>query len=296
MRILITGGTGFIGSALLPALQTAGHEPVVLSRSKTPGEADGVQYLRSLDALDGDVDAVINLAGASLAGRRWNAAYKREIVSSRLDITGSLGEYFAARHSAPEVWLNASAIGFYGAQDDQKLTESSPPGTGFSAQLCQDWEAAAADAAGESRLCLMRLGVVLDRHGGAYTQMAQPFRFGLGNWIGSGEQWLSWVHRADVIAAMLFLLDEEACAGVFNLTAPEPVTSRGFCTAMNGVHRTLLNLPMPGPVMRAMVGEMADELLISGQRVLPQRLLDAGFSYRYADLDEALAAIESKAT
>lgn len=294
MRILVTGGTGFIGSALLPALQAAGHEPEVLSRSKT-GKDRGVHYLRSLDALEGDVDAVINLAGASLAGRRWNAAYKREIVASRLDTTAKLGAYFEAAQNAPRVWLNASAIGYYGPQDDQKLNEEAAPGSGFSAQLCQDWEAAAADAAGQARLCLLRLGVVLDRDGGAYTQMAQPFRFGLGNWVGNGNQWLSWVHRADVVAAMLFLLNDESCSGAFNLTAPEPVTSRSFCTAMNRVHRTLLNLPMPAPVMRAMVGEMADELLLTGQRVLPQRLLDAGFSFQYPDIDSALAAIESKA-
>ena len=292
MHILVTGGTGFIGSALLPALREAGHRMTVLTRQRRD-DTGSVRYLRDLAGIDERVDAVINLAGASLAGKRWNAAYKQEIIDSRIGVTQALGNFFGNRGYAPGVWLNASAIGYYGAHGDERLDESAPAGEGFSAQLCRDWEQVAIDAAGDSRLCLLRLGVVLDREGGAYQQMAQPFRMGVANWIGDGQQYLSWIHRTDVVAAMLHLLNNSTLAGPCNLTAPQPVTSRAFCSAMKCVHRTFLTLPMPAPVMRALVGEMADELLLTGQRVLPKRLLDSGFRFTHADIEAALRAIEA---
>lgn len=296
MQILVTGGTGFIGEALLPALTGAGHEVWVLSREQHP-DRERVRYLQDLDTLPAEtpIDAVINLAGASLAGRRWNAAYKREIVASRLDTTRSLLELIARLDRAPGVLLNASAIGYYGASDDTPLDESAPPGAGFSAELCQQWEQLARGADVENvRVCLLRLGVVLDAGGGALTEMARPFRLGVANWIGDGRQYLSWVHRSDVVAAMLFLLENAALSGAFNVTAPAPVTSRELCNALKRRLRTLVTLPMPAAVMRLMVGEMADELLISGQRVVPRGLLDAGFSFDYPDIATALEAIEGK--
>lgn len=292
MHILMTGGTGFIGSALWPALLDAGHRLTVLSR-RQHRDGGGLRYLTSLAGLEEPVDAVINLAGASLAGRRWSRAYKKEIVDSRLDTTRSLGAYFADRGYAPGVWLNASAIGYYGPRGDEPLDEDASPGNGFSAQLCCDWEAAALEAAVGARLCLLRLGVVLDRSGGAYPQMALPFRYGVANWVGDGRQYLSWIHRRDVVAAMLHLLGSDALDGPFNLTAPEPVTSRGFCEAMKAVHTTVLTLPMPSLAMRAAVGEMADELLLTGQRVLPVRLLQSGFAFSCPDIATALNAIEA---
>jgi uncharacterized protein (TIGR01777 family) len=305
MNILITGGTGFIGEALLPALRADGHKLVVLSRSAQQASPDpvptggpapdgGLRYVATLSAINDKIDAVINLAGASIAGKRWTKAYKQEIVDSRLSLTRALGEYFSEAGYAPRVWLNASAIGYYGAHGDEELSEQSESGKGFSAQLCIDWEAAARKAAGSARLCLMRLGVVLDRNGGAYAQMAQPFRLGVANWVGDGQQWLSWIHRQDVIAAIGFLLDNEELAGPINLTAPQPVTSRSFCAAMRAVHRTLIALPMPAALMRLLVGEMADELLISGQRVLPDRLMEAGFTFSYPAIEQALEAIEER--
>ncbi|MFK7830420.1 MAG: TIGR01777 family oxidoreductase [Congregibacter sp.] len=294
MHILVTGGTGFIGSRLVPVLRDAGHNVSVLSRSpKVSGEA-GLTYLTDLASLENAVDAVINLAGASLAGKRWNAEYKQEIVGSRLKITRQLGEALRQRGDVPGVWINASAIGFYGPRDDERLDESAEKGQGFSADLCADWEQAALDAADEqTRVCSLRLGVVLGPDGGAYAQMAQPFRMGVGNWVGSGAQWLSWIHREDAVAAIKFLLEQSSATGVFNVTAPEPVTSRDFCTAMKKVHRTLITLPMPGPVMRVMVGEMADELLLTGQRVIPTGLQTAGFVFQFGHIDAALADIES---
>jgi uncharacterized protein (TIGR01777 family) len=294
MNILISGGTGFIGEALVPSLCKDGYRVTILTRQRRD-DSGSVTYARDLDAVDTVFDAVINLAGASLAGRRWNDAYKKEIVASRLETTRRIGSHFSRRGQAPRVWLNASAVGFYGPRGDEALDETAESGEGFSAELCRDWEAAAREAAGEAtRLCLLRLGVVLDAGGGAYPQMAMPFRFGVANWAGGGRQYLSWIHRQDVVAAMRFLLQRADCEGVFNLTAPDPVTSREFCAAMKQVHGTFVTLPMPAPVMRLMVGEMADELLLTGQRVVPGRLQAAGFPFRYPGIDAALAAIEAR--
>jgi uncharacterized protein (TIGR01777 family) len=292
MHSLITGGTGFIGTALVPALRSASWDVTILSRD-SHDDSDGVRYVTSLDALQEPVDAVINLAGASLAAKRWNDAYKRKLRDSRLDTTAALGAHFTARGESPAVWLNASAIGYYGPRGDEVVDEDTASGHGFAAELCRDWEQAARDAAPDgTRLCLLRLGVVMDAGGGAYPQMAAPFRMGIANWVGDGQQYLSWVHRADVVAAMLFLLQHGEARGAFNVTAPEPVTSRGLCEVMETKHRRILRMPMPAPVMRLMVGEMADELLINGQRVLPKALGALGFEFRYRDLRSALDEIE----
>ncbi|MEH6588143.1 MAG: TIGR01777 family oxidoreductase [Halioglobus sp.] len=291
MQILVTGGTGFIGEALLPSLIEAGHECIVLSRQKLE-DTPGIRYINDLSGVTSGVDAVINLAGASLAGARWSAGYKREIVNSRLDTTSALMELIAAMEPRPRVLLSASAIGYYGHHGDEVLDEDGEAKEGFAQGLCQHWEAAATQAQGLGvRTCLLRLGVVLDAGGGAYEQMEMPFRLGVGNWIGNGKQWLSWIHRQDVVRAVNFLLTQDALEGAFNLTAPEAVTSRGFCHAMGKHRKTLFNLSMPAPVMRLMLGEMAEELLINGQRVAPSRLQDNGFCFSYPTLDEALTQI-----
>lgn len=293
MHILITGGTGFIGQALVPHLLQAGHRISILSRSQHRDTAQ-CTFVRSLRELSPDSapDAVINLAGASLAGKRWTRAYKEELVASRVQGTRALVAYFAESADPPRVLLSASAIGYYGPRGDDALTEEAAPGSGFSSELCQAWEQEAARAAEAGiRTCLLRLGVVLDRQGGALKEMALPFRFGVASWPGSGHQYLSWIHRQDVVAAMAFLLAEDTLAGPFNLTAPGPVTQREFCRAMRKHFRTLPGMPVPGPVMRLLLGEMAGELLLSGQRVVPAGLQRAGFEFRYPGIDDALAAI-----
>lgn len=294
MHILVTGGTGFIGSSLVPALVRSGHRVSVLSRSAQASLEEGADLITDIDQLSAAVEGVINLAGASLAGKRWNKDYKREIVESRLETTRSVAQGLKARGDVPRVWINASAIGYYGPRADEKLHENAAQGSGFAADLCRDWERLASEVVDDAtRLCVIRLGVVLDRNGGAYEQMAQPFRMGIANWIGSGQQWLSWIHRADVVAAIAHLLDTDTAEGPFNLTAPEPVTSRGFCDAMKQEHKTLLTVPMPSMAMRLIVGEMADELLITGQRVVPTQLLASGFGFRYPSLEAALADINA---
>ncbi|MEM1143048.1 MAG: TIGR01777 family oxidoreductase [Pseudomonadota bacterium] len=293
MHILVTGGTGFIGTALVPALLQQQHVVSVLTRQRNPDVIEGAHYERELANIVEPVDAVINLAGASLAGKRWSQEYKEEMRSSRIDFTRQLGSHFAASETRPSIWINASAIGFYGASLEQTFTEQDAPGFGFSAQLCKDWEEAATDAAGDARLCLLRLGVVLDAGGGAYLEMSRSFRMGMASWMGSGQQFLSWIHRRDAVEAILRLLESQDASGVFNLTAPGAVTSREFCSALRRHYRTLLALPVPTFALRLLVGEMANELLLTGQRVVPSRLKEMGFSFAYPSIDDAVEAIRT---
>ncbi len=293
MRILVTGGTGFIGSVLVRELLQRGHTVTVLSRQAMRGEA-GLDYISSLDAVGNaeEIDAVINLAGASLADRRWTRKYKKEIYRSRLETTEALVETMGRLQRSPSTLLSASAVGYYGHHGDEILDEKGYTVPGFSQELCARWEELALSAREcGTRVCLMRLGVVLDAGGGAFAQMDRPFRLGVANWLGDGSQWLSWIHRQDVIAAIGFLLENEALEGAFNLTAPNPVTSRGFCEVLKRHRRTLVTAPVPAAVMRVLVGEMAEELLLNGQRVVPEALQAAGFTFRYPDLDQAVQAI-----
>lgn len=293
MHVLLTGGTGFIGTALTEALLANGAAVTILSRTSR-GDRSPRHFIRSLDeiAATEQIDAVINLAGASLAARRWTAAYKREIVASRMDTTRQVLDLLARLDRPPAVLLSASAIGYYGHHGDECLTESSQVSPGFAQALCSDWESLALQAQQFGvRVCLLRLGVVLDRDGGALVEMAKSFRFGVASWLGSGQQWLSWVQRRDVIRAIQFLLGRDDLQGPFNITSPEPVTGRDFASALQAHHHTFIRAGVPGPVMRLLVGEMAGELLLHGQRVLPQRLQAAGFDFTYPDIESALTAI-----
>jgi uncharacterized protein (TIGR01777 family) len=295
MHLLITGGTGFIGSALIQSLIADDHQVTILSRSAS-GNSPSCHYVRTLDDVPpaSRIDAVINLAGASLAGKRWNAAYKRELVASRTETTRTLIDYLAQREQRPAVLLSASAIGIYGHRGDRLLDENAAVGSGFAADLCRQWESEAGRAADLGiRTCIMRFGVVLDAGGGALTDMARSFRMGIASWPGTGDQYFSWVHRADVVAAMRFLLQGEQLHGVFNVTAPNPVTHREFGAALRTHFRTLPGMPIPGAALRLLLGEMADELLLNGQRVLPSALDEAGFGFRYPHVESALAGIFS---
>jgi uncharacterized protein (TIGR01777 family) len=292
-HFLVTGGTGFIGASLVQSLLREGHRVTILTR-QTIGDTENSRYVDSLESISEDAvfAAVINLAGESLADRRWTSHYKQKIRDSRFGTTKALVALLQRLQEKPAVMLSASAIGYYGHQGDDPLSEDSEVVPGFAQHLCHQWESLACDAEALGiRVCRLRLGVVLDRGGGAMDQMRRPFDFGLANWMGTGQQWLSWVHRQDVIRAIQFLLDREDLSGAFNVTAPEPVTSRGFCKAMKQHKRTLVTLPVPGFALRLMVGEMAEELLLNGQRVVPTALQKAGFEFQYPQLEMALENI-----
>lgn len=294
MNILLTGGTGFIGAALVARLQARGDTITVYTRNDALQDTDALRYVTDLDAIPASsgFDAFINLAGESIAGGRWTAARKRALTDSRVGTTRTLLELARRLDRPPATLLSASAIGYYGPQDDTPLDEDADTVDCFSHRLCVAWEEEAAqfESLG-TRVCLMRLGVVLGRDGGAFEQLKRSVQFGVATWLGSGRQWLSWVHREDVIRAMEFLLEHPTLSGPFNLTAPGAVTNRGFSEALAQYRRALVWLPVPGLVLRAALGELADELLLTGQRVVPGRLEAAGFGFNYPDLSEALPTL-----
>lgn len=288
MHILLTGGTGLIGTALCGALSAQGSQLTVLSRSARRS-VQGRTFITHLEQCASPVDAVINLAGAGLADRRWTAAYKRTIVRSRIDLTQQLVSWIESQTTRPKTLISASAIGYYGASPDDAFTEQGTPGTGFAADLCQRWEQEALRAEALAvDVAVLRLGVVLANEGGALGKMTQSFRFGVESWLGAGEQWLSWIHIDDVVRAIQFVLAADPRATTYNAVAPEPVTHRGFAHEVGRHSRSLLKLGVPPLAVRLLAGEMAEELLLSGQKVLPQALIEQGFDFAYPTLTAAL--------
>lgn len=296
MQILITGGTGFIGSRLIEELLAGGHELTVLVRDYARARlilGTGPELVRSLDEIAHDrlFGAIINLAGAGIADKRWTRARKRLLLSSRLQTTRALVQLCQRLRQPPGLLLSASAVGFYGAHGAEALTETSPVNDEFSHELCKRWEEEARKVESLGvRVCIMRLGVVLGAGGGMLGRLVPIFRLGLGGRIGDGEQMLSWVHRADVIGVMQFLLASEAESGVFNVTAPGAVTNREFTRELAAAVKRPALLPMPAPMVQLMFGEMGDRLLLHGQNVKPARLQTLGFEFRYPDLHSALSA------
>jgi uncharacterized protein (TIGR01777 family) len=281
---LIVGGTGFVGTALVVELLRMDWSVTVLSRRAEP-PISGCARVPSLADVETPVDAIVNLTGAPLAARRWTSGYKREIVNSRLDSIERISQWMSQQISPPEVFVQASAIGYYGHQAGE-LDEHCGPGEGFSSELCQAIEARVSSVPAAA---VIRLGVVLDRAGGALPQMAQTFRFGIASYLGDGHQVMSWIHRHDAVRAIVFLITNQL-NGVFNVTAPNPVSHRQFARTLERHFKTYLRMGMPKSIARALIGEMAEELLLNGQSVLPQRLLSEGFSFTYPQLEAALAA------
>ena len=302
-RILITGGTGFIGTALCRTLLKQGHTLTLFSRSPAKVRSlfgESVACVREFDALGPDAvfDAVINLSGEPVVGPRWSAARKATLLASRAGVTDALVRWMGTAQQAPKRLISGSAIGYYGIQqrnDSRALTEADPSQDIFMSTLCQTWErsAQAATAKGVS-VSIIRLGVVLGPVAGghgALPPMLLPVRLGLNGQLGDGQQVISWVHRDDVIRAILHLLElpPEQASGAFNLTAPEParqgVLIRAAAQALG--RRLTLPLPAPAPVLKLLLGEQAS-LLLEGQRVVPRRLLDSGFVFQYAEVGQAL--------
>ena len=296
MKVLISGSSGLVGSALVRKLESSGNEVGRLVRNASTARAPDIRWQPG-ERLDPEpisgFDAVVHLAGRNLAGR-WNDEMKREIRDSRLLGTATISRAVAAAFRAtgrPSVLVSVSAIGYYGNRGSELLTESSAGGTGFLAALCREWEAAASPAAEAGvRLVLPRLGVVLSRTGGAMGRILPIFRLGLGGRLGSGHQYWSWITLEDVVAAIEFAISSPALAGPVNLVAPNPVTNAEFTTALARVLRRPAFFPAPAFALRLALGEMADEALLASQRVQPEKLLQAGFQFAHPQLDEVLAA------
>lgn len=296
MLVLVSGASGLVGRALSEALRARGDSVRTLVRraARGPDEARWDPSRRSLDphALDG-VDAVVHLAGESIAARRWDDAHKRRVQQSRVDGTATLAEALAARSDGPKVLISASAIGYYGDTGARPVDESAPLGRGFLAEVCRDWEAATAPAeAAGVRVVHARLGVVFAREGGALEKMLPPFKLGLGGRIGDGSQGMSWVALDDVVGALLHALDHAELRGAVNVTAPNPVSNAELTRALGRALRRPAVLPVPAFALRLAAGsEMADEMLLGGSFVLPRRLEATGYRFRHTRLDEALDAL-----
>ncbi len=302
MKIIIIGATGLIGQRLVGHLeQNETHHIVIVSRRAAkswrmfPNQKDFPEWDGKDEKAIGEIiagaDAVINLAGESIAGGRWTEKRKKRILDSRVQSTTALVSAINKIEKKPSVLLQASAIGYYGANADKIFDEKSPAGKGFLPQVTQSWEEAAKDLDKRVRLVLLRTGVVLDKRGGALEQMQKPFKFGVGGHIGNGKQWFSWIHMEDEVRAIAFLLENGKASGIYNLTAPEPVTMKVFAKSLGKAMKRPSWLHVPSFAIKWMMGEMGEEMLLSGQRVIPKRLLDQGFTFNYNKDEMALKQI-----
>jgi uncharacterized protein (TIGR01777 family) len=298
MKILITGGTGFIGRALTQNLARQGHEITVLSRNPDLIEkifGSGIKALNNLDQIapEETYQIVINLAGAPIFDARWSAARKQVIRDSRINLTKQLVTCMAAMTVKPALLISGSAIGYYGEHGDTVLTEQSATHADFSGQLCADWEAEAKKAESFGvRVCIIRTGLVLGDGGGLLQRMLLPFRLCLGGRLGNGQQWMSWIHRDDWIAIANMMITNASMQGAYNATAPNPVTNSEFTQDLAHSLKRPALLPVPAWLLKALLGEMS-ALVLGSQRVLPERLLAEGFKFQYSDLASALTEVLS---
>jgi len=295
MKILITGGTGLIGRHLIPRLLELGHHVIVVTRSpeKARQQLDArVELWKGLNersTLDG-IDAVINLAGEPIADKRWTEEQKQRLCNSRWHITQKLVELFAASTQPPAVLISGSAAGYYGDLGEVVVTEEEPPHNEFTHKLCARWEQIACEAQSEhTRVCLLRTGVVLAPKGGILGKMVPPFKLGLGGPIGTGRQYLAWIHIDDMVNGIIWLLDNDL-RGPFNMVSPYPVRNEQFAHALgHALHRPAV-LRAPATAVRLLMGE-SSVLVLGGQRALPKRLEESGFGFRWYDLEEALSDV-----
>lgn len=300
MNILVTGGTGFVGSRLCDVLAQRGHQLTVLSRdARRAGEIlpEGTRVIAAFDEIDSDeeVDGIVNLAGESIASGRWTSNRKKELFDSRVQVTTALGQLVRRLKKRPRVLVNGSAVGFYGNAGSMELDEDSPAvKRDFTYLLCDAWERAARDVARSGlRLCVLRIGVVLGNGGGMLGPLLPVYRAGLGAQLGNGLQWFSWIHREDLVELVVRCLETPGAEGVYNAVAPEPVTHHRFHKSLAAAcHRPGL-LRVPAMPLRLALGEMS-VLLLGGQKVLPRRLMREGFQFAYPDIESALAAVTAR--
>jgi uncharacterized protein (TIGR01777 family) len=300
MKLMITGATGFIGSALLERLRRQAHSLVLLSRKPRRSQSRATEQWITWDpgragewqhAVDG-ADGIVNLAGESIAAKRWSKSQKERLRRSRIDTTRALVNAIASARGKPKFLVNASAVGYYGPRGDETLTEESAPGNDFLSRLCVEWENEALKAEEQGvRVALLRTGIVLGKGKGALAKMVPPFKLFFGGRLGSGKQWMPWIHIDDEVGLIQFLIENEKARGAFNATAPNPVTMSEFAKSLGKALNRPAWAPVPASALSLLLGEMA-EMLLGGQRALPAAAEQLGFSFRYKHAAEALAALK----
>ena len=292
-KVLITGGSGFIGKKLVQVLLTLNHEITLLSRNVSAavkeinGKATIITDFSEIDD-NSKFDVIINLAGEPLAQGRWTKKRKEKFVASRLAITSDICELCNRLNHKPEVLINGSAIGYYGPHKNDFLDESGRVVDCFSHELCRRWEEQALKAkTQETRVCLLRIGIVLGDNGGPFSELRLPFEYGISMQISNGQQWMSWIHRDDLIAMILHIMNQSDIHGAINATAPNPVTNKEFGDTLSLYLKTFIRIRVPGKLLSLIVGELADEVLITGQRVIPVKIQSTGFNFAYPKLHHA---------
>jgi uncharacterized protein len=303
MRVIITGGTGFIGRNLVNSLIKDGHEVYVLTRDRSRitsinASAHLVEWdthtAKGWGKLADGAGAIVNLAGESIAGegfppKRWTPERRERILNSRVNAGNAVTRAVSGAYNRPGVLIQASAVGYYGLHGDEDLTENDPPGSDFLANVCKQWEASTAQVEGLGvRRAVIRNGLLLSSHAGILPMMALPFKLYVGGKIGSGKQQLSWIHIEDAVRAIRFLIDTPTASGAYNLTAPEPLSNAAFSQSLGDALNRPSYFPTPAFPFKLAFGELADVLLLNGQRVLPKRLSEAGFRFEYPDANIAL--------
>ncbi|KPZ71728.1 Epimerase family protein [Shewanella sp. P1-14-1] len=298
MNILMTGATGFVGQQLVKLLSQSSesHQLTIITRNSQNAKnilGNNHQYLNNLDSLQhlNEIDCVINLAGEPIVGKRWSHQQKQKICNSRWNITAKLSHLIKQSDTPPECFISASAIGYYGRQGSTAVDEHSKAHDEFSHQVCNEWEHLALQAQSEStRVCVLRIGIVLGKNGGALAKMLPPFKLGLGGPIGKGVHGVSWIHIDDLTALIWHLMSTKSAKGVFNATAPNPISHKQFAHSIGQSLGRPAIIPTPVLALRLAMGEMAD-LIVEGQFVIPKRTLESGFHYQYPDINPALDSI-----
>ncbi len=298
MKVLIAGSSGLLGTTISSALEATGCRTFKLKRTQTTENSTDILWNPTTGMLNPiDIegfDVIINLAGENILGK-WTSEKKKRLLESRISSTKVLVDAISKLNFPPELFINASAIGFYGDRGDEELIESSPAGEGFLSDLCIQWEEAAKNIKNTDVRCvIMRIGTVLSQDGGALKNMLPPFKLGMGGKLGSGNQFMSWIDIDDLVGAVFHLIQHKDCHGIFNLTSPQPVTNKEFTQTLGTVLHRPTFLTLPAFAVRLLFGELGQAVLLSSTRVKPQKLLDRGYSFIYPNLKEALENLISK--